>query len=59
MPRSHLHDYFGFCHTCKEVPGTDMNRDAVQTFLAEVAGDTERANEAIEQSKAVLKTRGF
>ena len=48
------------CQMWEEVPGSDGNvKEKVEKYFTQLAEDTEKANETIEQVKAVCKARGL
>ena len=48
------------CQMWEEVPGSDGNeKEKVEKYFTQLAEDTEKANETMEQVKAVCKARGL
>lgn len=47
------------CQMWQEVPNTDMLRSKVEEFMGSVADSTEKANERLEEVKAISKARGL
>ena len=48
------------CQMWEEVPGSDGNeKNKVEDYFKQIAEKTEKANESMEQVKAVCKARGL